>query len=219
VDCKLVYLQGCHPAKILCALAELPESLDDTYAHILREINEANWELAHRLLQIVAVSFRPLHVEELAEILAFDFETHPIPTFHEDWRMEDPLDAVLSICSTLLAIVDTEGSPVIEFSHISVKEFLTSHRLAETKDEISRRYHISMIPAHTLAAQACLGILLHLDQNVTGDSLLNFPLAEYAEEYGLDHAQFENVSQNGEDGIKRLFDPKPTTSRGLGLDI
>ena len=206
MDCKLVYLQGCHPSKILCALAELPESLDDTYIRILREINEANWELAHRLLQFVAVAFRPLHVEELAEILAFDFETHPIPTFHEDWRMEDPFDAVLSICSTLLTIVDAEGSPVIEFSHISVKEFLTSQRLAEEIDGISRRYHISMIPAHTLAAQACLGMLLHLDQNVTRDSLPNFSLAEYAEEYLLEHAQFENVYQNVEDGIKLLLD-------------
>ena len=110
MDCELVYLQGCHPAKIPCGLAELPEPLDDTYARILREINEANWELVHRLLQVVAVAFRPLHVEELAEILAFDFEAHAIPTFHEDWRMEDPLDAVLSICSTLLAVVDAEGS-------------------------------------------------------------------------------------------------------------
>ena len=206
MDCKLVCLQGCHPSKILCALAELPESLDDTYVRILREINEANWELAHRLLQFVAVAFRPLHVEELAEILAFDFETHPIPTFHEDWRMEDPLDAVLSICSALLTIVDAEGSPVIGFSHISVKEFLTSQRLAETNDETSRRYYISMIPSHTLAAQACLGMLLHVDQNVTRDSLLNSPLADYAEEYLLEHAQFENVYPSVEDGIKQLLD-------------
>jgi hypothetical protein len=78
--------------------------------------------------------------------------------------------------------------------------------LAEEIDGIFRRYHISMIPAHTLAAQACLGMLLHLDQNVTRDSLLNFSLAEYAEEYLLEHAQFENVYQNVEDGIKQLLD-------------
>jgi ankyrin repeat protein len=189
-------------------LAELPETLDETYARTLREMNKANWELAHRLLQFVAVAFRPLRVEELAELLAFDFEDHPIPAFHEDLRMEDPLDAVLSTCSSLLAIVNVEGSPVIQFSHFSVKEFLTSTRLAEATDEISRRYHVSMTPAHTLAAQACLGILLYLDENITRHSLRKFPLAKYAAKYWVDHARFENVSQGIEDGMKQLFDSR-----------
>jgi hypothetical protein len=45
-------------------------------------------------------------VEELAEFLAFEFKEEPIPGFHEDWRSEDPLDAVLSICSSLLSVVN-----------------------------------------------------------------------------------------------------------------
>ena len=57
---------------------------------------------------------------------------------------------------------------VIQFSHCSVKDFLTSTRLADTSDIISRRYRISMTPSHTLAAQACLGILLYLDKEVRG---------------------------------------------------
>jgi hypothetical protein len=158
VYCQLVYLQGCHPASIRRALAELPETLDETYARTLREMNKANWELAHRLLQFVAVAFRPLRVEELAELLAFDFEAHPIPAFHEDLRMEDPLDAVLSTCSSLLAIVDVEGSPVIQFSHFSVKEFLTSTRLAEARRDfpsLSRFYdarshpRLTSLPGHS----------------------------------------------------------------------
>jgi hypothetical protein len=44
----------------------------------------------------------------------------------------------------------------------------TSTRLAEAKDIISR-YHVSMIAAHTIMTQACLGILLHFDEKVTGD--------------------------------------------------
>ena len=115
--------------------------------------------------------------------------------------------AVLSTCSTLLAIVDDRGSPVIQFSHFSVKEFLTSTRLAETTDIISRRYHVSMTPAHTLVAQACLGILLHLNKDVTRSSLEDSPLAKYAAEHWVDHARFEDVSRNVEDGMKQLFDP------------
>ena len=33
--------------------------------------------------------FPPLSVEELAEFLAFDFKAGQIPTFREDWRLED----------------------------------------------------------------------------------------------------------------------------------
>jgi ankyrin repeat protein len=174
----------------------------------LREINKADWEFAHRLFQFVAVASRPLRVDELAELLAFDFEAGPIPKFHEGWRLEDPVDAVLSACSSLLSVVDVKGSPVIQFSHFSVKEFLTSARLAKASDIIHRRYHISMTPAHTLVSQACLGTLLHLDKDViTHDSLEDYPLAEYAAEHWVDHAQFEEVSQNVEDGMKQLFDP------------
>jgi hypothetical protein len=156
----------------------LPETLDETYERALREINKADWEFAHRLFQFVSVASRPLRVEELAEMLAFDFMTGPIPKFREDWRLDDPVDAVLSTSSSLLVLVDGgfyHGfNKVIQFSHFSVKEFLTSARLAVTSDIITHRYHISMTPAHALAAQACLGILLHLDKDVTSDSLEDF---------------------------------------------
>ena len=192
----------------------MPETLDETYKRTLRGIDEANWEFARRLFQFVAVASRPLRVKELAELLAFDFKARPIPTFHEYWRPRDPVDAVQWTCSSLLAIVeeyDVYGYPsgkVIQFSHFTAKEFLTSPRLAKASDSISRRYHVSMTPAHTLATRACLGILLHLDKDVvTSDSLEKWPLAEYAAEHWADHARFENVSQNVEDGMKRLFDP------------
>jgi ankyrin repeat protein len=203
----VVHICDCIPARILHALDELPETLDETYERTLQGINKANWEIAHRMFQFVSVASRPLYVKELADLLAFDFEAGIIPNFHGDWRLEDPVDAIQSICSTLLAIVNDGGSPVIQFSHFSVKEFLTSARLAEATDTISRRYHVSMTPAHTLVAQACLGILLHLDKDITRDSLKDFPLAEYAATNWIDHALFEHVSRNVEDGIKQLFDP------------
>ena len=205
--CQIVYLRGCLPGRIRRALAELPKTLDNTYERTLREINEANWEFAHRMFQCVAVASRPLQVEELADFLAFGFKAGPIPQFHQNWCLEDPAYAVLSTCSCLLAIVNVEGVPVIQFSHFSVKEFLTSTRLAETSDVDIRRYHISLTSAHTLAAQACLGILLHLDKNITRHSLQRFRLAEYAAKYWVDHARFENVLPNAEHGMKHLFDP------------
>ena len=201
------------PARIEHALADLPETLDETYQRTLKEINKADWECAHRLFQFVAVASRPLRVQELAELLAFDFNAGPVPKFYEGWRLEDPVDAVLSTCSSLLAIVDGGFyvGKVIQFSHFSVKEFLTSTRLAEASDIIPRRYHVSMTPAHTLVTQACLGILLHLDKDVvTRDSPEKWPLAGYAAKHWADHAQFGDVSRIVENGMKRLFDPRKT---------
>jgi hypothetical protein len=215
VYCQLVYICGCIPARIRNALADLPETLDETYERTLREINKADWEFAHRLFQFVSVAVRPLRVEELAELLAFDFEAGPFPKFHEDWRLEDPMRAVLSTCRSFLAIVNennyyshcTVPRKVVQFSHFSVKEFLTSARLAEANDIILRRYHVFETPAHTLAARACLGYLLHLDTDVTRDSLRKLPFTEYSAEYWVDHARLEDVSRNVKDGLKELFDP------------
>jgi ankyrin repeat protein len=206
VFCQIVYLRRCIPGRIRRALDELPETLDETYARTLKEIDKQNWEYAHRLFQCVAAASRPLRVKELAEFLAFDFEDRPIPTFLADWRPEDPTHTVLSTCSSFLAVVDVDGSPVIQFAHFSVKEYLTSERLAATKDTISN-YHVSMISAHTTLVQACLGVLLHLDESANRDTLENFPLSEYASRHWVDHARFENVASIVHDGIKRLFDP------------
>jgi len=206
VDCQLGYLGGCLPGRIRRALDELPETLDETYERTLREIQSTNWEYARRLFLCVSVAKRPLSPEELAEFLAFDFDAGPIPKFCEDFRQEGPLEAVLSTCSTLLALVNIDDSPVIQFSHFSVKEFLMSTRFSEKPDTISCRFHVSLTPAHTSVAQACLGILLHLDGNVTEDVLKNFPLAEYAAEHWVEHARFEGVSKTVEEGMKQLFD-------------
>ena len=62
--------------------------------------------------------------------------------------------------------------------------------------------------AHACLAQACLGILLHLDEDVTSDSLEDFHLAQYAAEHWSDHApELRMCRRNVEDGMKQLFDP------------
>jgi ankyrin repeat protein len=175
----------------------------------LKDIGDQNWEFARRLFQCVAAASRPLRVEELAEFLAFDFDAGSTPMFLADWRPKDPGQAVLSTCSSLLAVVNVDGLPIIQFAHFSVKEYLTSERLANTNDTSISRFHVSMTPAHTIVARGCLGVLLHLDdKDTTRDSLGKFPLLKYAAEHWLGHAQFESVSPHTEEGVKRLFDPR-----------
>ncbi len=173
----------------------------------MKEISRANQYHAHRLLQCLAVAIRPLRVAELAEVLALDFDGSKgaTPTLNEDWRSEDRQRDVLSTCSSLITLVDDGGSCVIQFSHFSVKEFLTSNRLATSKEDISH-FHILPEPAHTTLAQACLGSLLQLDGSANRNRVEDsFPLATYASRHWVDHAQFGKVSSRIEDGMRRLF--------------
>jgi hypothetical protein len=183
----------------------LPEGLDETYERLLREIRRPNQQHAQRLLQCLVVAIRPLRVEELAEILAFDFNDEGIPKLNPSWRWEDQEEAVMSACSSLVAVIKDGESRIVQFSHFSVKEFLTSNRLAEPSRDVSR-YHILLEPAHTILAQACLGVLLRLDDHVDRDNIKSFPLAEYAAEHWTEHARFGGVASRIKDGMECLFD-------------
>jgi hypothetical protein len=252
----LEVLRDCLPSSVRRTLRELPESLDETYERILKEIKKPNRDLARRVLQCLVVATRPLRVAELAEVLAVDFDdAEGIPRLNLDWRWEDQEQALLIACSSLIAIVeaghsnseadgyshievsnsdskvdasdsdleveaghsDSEvesddgdshvevgDSRIVQFSHFSVKEFLTSSRLATAGGEVSN-YHIDLEPAHTILAQACLGILLQIQDHVDMHTP-NHPLAEYAAEHWTTHAQFGEVSFCLHKGMEYLFD-------------
>ena len=202
--CQLEVLRYCFPSSVRHILEELPESLDDTYERILREIRKPNQGHAHRLLQCLVAAVRPLRVKELAEILAVDF-AEEIPKLKLGWRWEDKEEAVMSACSSLVMIVKDGDSRVVQFSHFSVKEFLTANRLAEPIRDVTR-YHIRLGAAHTILAEACLGVLLQLDDRVDRNTIENFPLARYAAQHWPTHARFENSSSRIKDGMECLFD-------------
>jgi hypothetical protein len=122
VFCQLELLRQCFPPSVRRILEELPDSLDETYERILREIRKPNQGHAHRLLQCLVVAVRPLRVKELAEVLAFDFNTGGMPKLNPGWRWEDQEEAVMSACSSLVTIVKKGDSQVVQFSHFSVKE-------------------------------------------------------------------------------------------------
>ena len=208
-------------------MEELPDSLDDTYERMLREIRKPNQGHARRMLQCLVAAVRPLRVAELAELLAFDFCAGGTPNLNPDWRWEDHEEAVMSTCSSLVVIVNdtdktnvglevesvdsyediTEESRIVQFSHFSVKEFLMSDRLAEPSREITvSQYHIQLEPAHTILAQACLAVLLRLDDRINRDNIKDFPLARYAAQYWVDHARIGNVSSVIKDEMECLFD-------------
>jgi ankyrin repeat protein len=204
VFCQLNILRRRPPSDIQCVFEDSPEPLDEAYERILLEIPKSNREVAHRLLQCLAVSLRPLRVEELAEVVAID-SNDGIPRPNENQHWEDPEHAVLSICSGLVAVVKSEDSRVVQFSHFSVKQFLTSDRLAESSSDLSC-YHILFEPAHTAMAQACLSVLLRLNYDTDDESIESLPLARYAAQHWADHGQFENVILHILDQVDRFLD-------------
>ena len=212
-------LQHCLPLYVRRVLAELPLTLDETYERMLMGIARDKRSQARRLFQCLAVAIRPLRVEELGELLAFDFDDvrEGIPKLKADWRLADPEQGILSACSGLIAIVYDHVSEtrVVQFAHFSVKEFLTSSRLSPSHEALSH-FHISPPLAHSTIAQACLGILLQLDDTTNNNQFQNrSPLAEYAASYWVDHARFGNDSFHW---MQRLFDPsEPYFARWLQL--
>ena len=186
-------------------LEGLPNSLEETYERILKGINQANQKDAYRLLQCLAVAVRPLQVEELAAVLAFDFGKEGLPTLNEDWCWEDQGEAALSACSQLVSVISNNGTRVVQFSHSSVKEFLMSDRLASSMHDISQ-FHILIEAAHTTLAQACLGSLLRLDEHTDEKTVKKIPLAQYAGQYWVRHARFGDVESHIVDAMDYFLD-------------
>jgi hypothetical protein len=151
------------------------------------------------------VAVRPLRVEELAEILAVRFDARALPQFNTGWRLGDAEEAVLSACSSLITVINANVSLIVQFSHFSVKEFLMSDRLATASEDISR-YHIFPHPAHTTLAQACLGVLIRLDDRVDKNRIKKLPFADYAMRHWFEHIRFGDVSLPIRDATVRLFD-------------
>jgi len=185
-------------------LDELPRTLDGTYEQTLRVLDKEKRNYAYRLFQCLVVSIRPLFVEELTELFAIGPDAESIPTFNLRWRPENAEESVLSACSTLVAVVNVYGWQIVQFSHFSVKEYLTSNRIAIS--EHVAHFHVLPKPAHVLLARACLSALLHLDDHIDEDTIKNFPLALYAAQHWVDHARVESVSSEIQDGMVSLFD-------------
>jgi ankyrin repeat protein len=196
------------PTSIRKSLNELPVTLDETYERTLQSIPKQRWQHAHRLFQCLVSAIRPLRVKELAEIFAIEFGSNATLNPVEYWRPKNPEEEFLSACSALISIIkDDKGSKIVQFSHSSVKEFLTSDRLKTSDVENVRQYYISLEHAHTLMAQSCLAVLLQLDEKVDRKRLKKFTIAFYAAKHWVDHAKFQNVISQIRDAMEDLFNP------------
>jgi hypothetical protein len=107
----------------------------------------------------------------------------------------------------LISIIDDKGRRIVQFSHFSVKEFLTSDRLRTSEVGNIRDYHIPLDAAHTILARACLVVLLQLDENVDRKRLRAFPLALYAAWHWVEHVRYDDVASRVQNAMEELFNP------------
>ena len=200
-------LRLCVRSRVRQLVNELPGTLDETYERVLKEIPKSNQDHVQRLFQCLAMATRPLHVEELAQILAFDPDVveGEVAMLDANSPPEDQEQELLSICPSLITISSSLGSRVVQFSHFSVKEFLMSGRLSTSGEDISY-CHILPGAAHASLARACLGVLLHLDDRVDRWRARDTPLAEYAAEHWVSHVQVANTSSHIMRMMETLFD-------------
>ena len=150
--CQLDALRHCKPSSITKALKELPTTLDHPYGRALQGIGKEKRRHAQLLFQRLVAAARPLSVEELAEVFVIKYDADATPSLRDDWRPENPEQALLSACSTLITVIDNAGSKIVQFSHFSVKEYLTSDRLRDTTVEGIRNFYVPANAAHAVLA-------------------------------------------------------------------
>jgi hypothetical protein len=200
VDCQLELLRDCDASELQRTLGELPATLDETYVRILQQIPARKRDRARRLLQCLAVAARPLRVEELAGILSNEITTMGTsPNANEGEEQ-----AIRLACSSLVTVIDDHGSRFVQFSHFSVKEFLTSEHISGLNGVA--HYRVLPEPAHSMMAQACLAVLLQLDYRTIGTNIKHFPLADYVVKYFPNHVEFGNVISHLGDQIETFLD-------------
>ncbi|PGH16886.1 hypothetical protein AJ80_05030 [Polytolypa hystricis UAMH7299] len=198
VACQLDLLQNLSQAsKIRKALKCLPKTLDATYDRMLNSIDDEYRDQAILALQWLAYSARPLTVAELAEATVINPRDDP-PFDFED-RLFNPIE-ILRCLPGLATITSPHwhftGKNEVKLAHASVKEYLTSSQILEGP---AKDFHISRPNAHLLMAETCLSYHLYASKGVLYDAntILDYPLCEYAAQYWAYHAQLIDFTSWG----------------------
>lgn len=167
------------------AVAQLPKDLNETYARILTEVEPDMVDKARRALLWLAVSSRPLYIEEITEACSVQLEGHDAfgRTRISPFNLYQMLRDLVSIVPRI-----TETDPVrdschlVRLAHASVREFLTSHHIESSP---ASSFFVDMRHAHEFVAQRCLCYLYRY--NSLGQRKARFPLRQYAWYHWEDH--------------------------------
>lgn len=216
--CQLDVLSGCLSlGKLRQSLDSLPETLDETYDRILCKIDPLFKREVLHILQWLTYSLRPLSLDEVAEVIAFDVDSDD--KFNDENRLAEPED-VLNICSSLVISVETDSdddevvsiepdsdddqkdneaddSPatstpkarvtMVRLAHFSVKEYLVSDRI---RTGSAAFFSVNEEASNaTIAAKSlsCLHLYNEALFPSSKDFSTEFPLARYSAKFWHDH--------------------------------
>ncbi len=147
---------------------------------------------------------RPLHLEELSEVIALDVDD--TPQFDPQRRLPDPGD-VVEICSSLITVTDRSSDDAqsgrshsnsyesyVSLAHFSVKEYLTSEFIRQGQ---AIKYSLEEIECHLALTRDCLAYLSHLEgASLNSASLASYPLAPYIATHWTEHARIAEKRDN-----------------------
>ena len=129
------------------ALESLPPNLPQTYQRILDRLRAKpkDLETGIRALAWLLYSTKPLKLYHLAMATSID----PKRVFDEEQRFDDD-ETLFDICKSLIKV--NRDSEVIEFSHISVLQFLKAERLPDGE---MNPYYLDEMEGHANLMRAC----------------------------------------------------------------
>ena len=169
-----------HPITIEKVLYKLPADLNETYARILAQVDESLLYQASTALKWLALSVRPLYIEELLEACAIHPERTPILDKDDHkLRPSDLLEMLYELISIEPPISDPFETPHntcrVALSHSSVQEFLLGKDIVGPQNY---PFQVSLHDSHLFLARCCLAYLYHHNSN--SERGHQRPLREYA---------------------------------------
>ncbi|KAL8918370.1 MAG: hypothetical protein Q9208_007389 [Pyrenodesmia sp. 3 TL-2023] len=183
VFCQLNTLASCRTiSELRRTLLSLPKDLDDTYARILKAIDDdGNHAQVFKILQLLVCSNEPVTVAEAAEIIPIELDSTPQVDLKR--RLVDP-DDVMAMCSALVIHETQEDDgngrgSVLRLAHFSVREFLLSTRI---QGSTMKHWHTDNISSHLSIAKLFIAYLLFLGVDVD----------ERADHYTLPYCKFRS---------------------------
>ncbi|KAI4171718.1 MAG: hypothetical protein LQ346_008715, partial [Caloplaca aetnensis] len=167
VVCQLNTIASCRSmSELRRALLSLPKDLDDTYARILKAVdNDENHVQVFKILQLLVCSNEPITVAEAAETITIELDSTPQVDLER--RLVEP-DDVMTMCSALVVLETQEDSaygrgPVLRLAHFSIREFLLSTRI---QGGIVSHWHMDDISSHLFIARLFIAYLFFLEIDV-----------------------------------------------------
>lgn len=142
------------------ALQDLPSGLDSTYARMLQSIDEDFQPQVIASLKWLACSTRPLTISMFAEV--FVLPSTPDDGFEDITQLFSPMD-VLKYFPGLIVIDNGAAQEIhehllVRLSHFSIKEYLTSDRLLQSR---ASSFAFTESDAHMHIGRLCLAYHLH----------------------------------------------------------